>query len=365
MSAKMSNGEFKNDVAMRGKGVYGANSGQQHSAMLSALPLITKSVADSWGKRPYTDRPFTIAEYGCSDGKNSVEPIAAALRGTADAKHVQLFLSDQPSNDFAATSKNVQKIEEDGEKDGISIFTAMVPRSFYKQVLAPNSADMGFSLMSIHYVDKMPPLREGEFPFDTSRKETRRQTWEKDFCSFLRLRSSELVDGSSLVLSQLSEPPEGGDNFAVVGQALGAGAQDMIKDNLLSHDLFKHFELPTWYPEPERMRELVASVGGWAVKDLFQQEIEHPASVELKKRRAEKEDPEDLEWYAGKVIDWLAAVVSGYFLKTVAITTGDMNEEQREKLLQEWISRSKKRFLADSKDAKVTSWLVFARLQKC
>ncbi|KAK8152438.1 S-adenosyl-L-methionine-dependent methyltransferase [Phyllosticta citribraziliensis] len=347
---------IQNDVPMRGKGVYGMNSGQQHSAMLNALPLISNSVAESWGKRSYADRPFTIVEYGCSDGKNSVEPVAAALRPLLHAKCVQIFLNDRPENDFAATSKNVEKIEENGEKDGIRAFTAMVPKNFYKQVLPPNSADVGFSLMSVHYVNTLPPLRAGEGALDASRRETKQEIWEKDFCSFLVLRASELVPGSSLVLSFLSNPPEGETNFEVVNESLRWAQQEMIREDILSQDFIRQFELPTHYPSPERVREKVTSVGDWEIKDLFQQEIKHPAVQELKERRAKRDDAKDLEWYANTVIDWFMAVISGYFLKTLLITHGEkLDEEQRERVLEDWKVRSKKRFLAEHKDAKHTA----------
>ncbi|KAK8159323.1 S-adenosyl-L-methionine-dependent methyltransferase [Phyllosticta citrichinensis] len=181
----------------------------------------------------------------------------------------------------------------------------MAPKSFYKQVLPPNSADVGFSLMSVHYVNTLPPLRAGEAALDASRQQTKRDIWEKDFCSFLGLPASELVPGSSLVLSFLSDPPEGETNFEVDDESLRWAQQ---------------FELPTHYPSPEKVREKVTSVGDWEIKDLIQQEIKHPAVQELKERRAKRDDVKDLEWYANTVIDWFMAVISGYFLKTLSIT---------------------------------------------
>lgn len=61
-----------NDVPMQGKGFYSSNSGLQHMAMLEALPLVRRAIAETGVERiSQSRRSFTVIEYGSGHGNNS------------------------------------------------------------------------------------------------------------------------------------------------------------------------------------------------------------------------------------------------------------------------------------------------------
>jgi hypothetical protein len=88
---------------MEGKGSYNKHAKLPAGGAALAMPLLEKAV-QSLELEP-GEQSIVIADYGSSQGKNSMAPMQVAIRGLRDrigpSRAISVFHIDQPSNDFA------------------------------------------------------------------------------------------------------------------------------------------------------------------------------------------------------------------------------------------------------------------------
>lgn len=383
-ASSMSPSILVNDVPMKGKGFYNSNSALQHSAMRHALSLLEQATKTVLAKQSRTLRPFTAVEYGSAQGNNSyvnepnailsssdkrmirLEPFSLILRNITQAKQAQIIFSDRPQNDFTSLAATISSADWTASTSLDTVFTCMVPQSFYQHVIPPASADIGFSFACLHHLDHVPPRPAGQLPTDAARQDTLRAQANCDLVSFLRLRAVEISAGGALVLSFVSQASSGEQNYAGPVDACRTALVDMIKEGRIPMDVAMAFEVPTYNRTLDEVTKCLGEVGDeWAVKDVFERKVLHPAVAELTERRAERNSEEDSVCYADTVIDWLMAVVAGYFTKALLAVSGDELETGKaEELLDEWIRRTKKAFLETHIDEEVACWLIYVVLER-
>jgi len=86
---------------MKPGGYYDQHSSLQRATVESLLPWVDQAVAGM--TLPDEEQPFTIADYGCSEGSNSIlamGQVAAALLRRRPAQPVCGVHSDLPTNNF-------------------------------------------------------------------------------------------------------------------------------------------------------------------------------------------------------------------------------------------------------------------------
>ncbi|MEO1116169.1 MAG: hypothetical protein AAFY05_27775, partial [Pseudomonadota bacterium] len=94
-------------TGMTGQGFYDANSTAQWNAIEAVLPLLDRAASQF----PLPgDGVITFADYGCSEGRNSVAVMERALRTALPRTTlpVQTVHSDLPTNDFATLFQNLR-----------------------------------------------------------------------------------------------------------------------------------------------------------------------------------------------------------------------------------------------------------------
>ncbi|KAI9839502.1 MAG: hypothetical protein M1819_002127 [Sarea resinae] len=399
----------ENDVPMQGAGFYNSNSALQAAAMVEALPLLERS---SRGERARSEGIFTAVEYGAAQGNNSLMPFKRILEShfkdisPEQQTQAQLIFSDRPANDFNSLATTVSSAKWPAS---LSVFSSMVPRSFYQPVMPHWTVNVGFSLAALHHLSHVPAAASVA---DASNLETRqavlREQSRRDLRLFLDLRAAEFLPGSELVLSFVGTAASGAPNYAPVAESCRAALADMVKDGVLSTDVLGRFEVPTYNRTIEDVRGVLDELEDvWEVERLFEKEIEHPAIQLLRReQQRQKSSIQDAEirdgggggagggegqekeekdcsaasiHYATTVIDWMMAVISGYFIKAVrhhdpAAPEGrDGAEEEAQKaaeraaenessLLEDWIARSKKIFLARYRDERIFCCVVYLKL---
>lgn len=375
---------FTNNVPMQGNGFYSSNSALQHAAMLQALPLLSKAVIQkSTSESERQNRPFTAIEYGSAHGSNSyvlrnhkqptllIEtpsdlPMMEILKLAEPNTDIQLHFNDRPENDFATLSTNITKFRWSGGKN--RVFTSMIPRSFYEPVVPASSVDIGFSLACLHHLDHVDPRPDGQSPVDPERQTTLQIQAKKDLCRFLNLRAKEFVAGGSLVLSFVSKASSGEENYPGPVNACRSALIDMVKEGLIPLEIASEFEVPTYNRTLEDVGgSLDAVKGEWAVEEVCEKKVLHPAVQEFAaKRQADTESIENYRAaYAHTVIDWLMAVVGGYFEKMLRVGLGeDYRQADGERLLGDWIQRTKEKFLEKDDVEDVYCWFIYVRLTR-
>lgn len=191
-----------------------------------------------------------------------------------------------------------------------------------------------------------------------------------DLRLFLTLRAEEFKAGAPLVLSFVSAASSGMANYAPLVDACRTALMQMLREGRIPPAVARAFEVPTYDRSLEEVHASLDEVKHlWKTEDVFEAEVEHPAFGELQ-RETQKKDPnnnadakETSRQYAQTVVDWMMAVVSGYFVKALRQGFGKPLEEMEEAVLvREWRQRTTEVFLDKHRDARVSCWFIYVKL---
>jgi SAM dependent carboxyl methyltransferase len=242
--------------AMEGGGAYNKHAKLQAGASASALPSWKRAVerfALDCG-----DQPVVIADYGSSQGKNSLAPMRAAveivrLRAGQDrpifVHHVDLAI-----NDFNALFALLTSEPDCYGRPESKVYSCAVGRSFYESVLPPNHVHVGWSSFAANWISRIPtPLRGHIFvPCSTGveRSAFERQA-AQDWERFLSLRAKELRPGGRLVVVVPGTGEDGVSGFENIMNVL----VEMVEDGAITADEYERMALGLW---PRRRQDLLA-----------------------------------------------------------------------------------------------------------
>jgi hypothetical protein len=98
-----------------------------------ALPLLEEAVGHI--ALEADNRPIVVADYGSSQGKNSLAPMRAAIRGlrkrVGDERPIFVVHIDQADNDFNTLFGVLHADPEHYAVDDANVFPSAIGRSFY------------------------------------------------------------------------------------------------------------------------------------------------------------------------------------------------------------------------------------------
>jgi len=266
---------------MEGKGAYNKNSTLQASAAALALPLVENAVQDI--ELDGEGQPMVIADYGSSQGKNSMVPIHSAIRGLrrriGPNRPISVFHIDQPSNDFNTLFAVLDSDADRYVLDEPNVFPAAIGRSFYESILPPGSVHFGWSSYAAQFLSRIPVLIPGHFfPAHSTgkvRTEFERQA-AKDWEAFLSLRARELRPGGRLVVVLPGLADDGSSGFNHVVDETNVVLKEMVADGAITADERSRMILGAY---PRRKSDLLAP---FAAGGTFQQlTLEHCEMSEL------------------------------------------------------------------------------------
>jgi hypothetical protein len=254
------------------RGSYNRHAASQAAGGALALPLLEMAVQAV--SLDDGDRPIVIADYGSSQGKNSLAPMRAAIAALrqrlSQRRPICVVHVDVAENDFS-TLFDVVDIAADsylcGDPD---VFPSAVGRSFYRSVLPPGHVHLGWSSHAAVWLSHAPTTIPDHFWIGSStgvvRAAFERQA-AQDWEAFLQLRALELRAGGRLVVTLPSPPDDGisqvhkGMNHgnALVAEMVAAGqitAEERARMLLLSYPRRKS-ELLAPFAENRRFANLL------------------------------------------------------------------------------------------------------------
>jgi hypothetical protein len=201
----MSEASINPHAVMEGGGAYNKYAKPQAQGIGSALPIFEQTVRDT--AIDDGDRPVVIADYGSSQGKNSLAPMRLAIQTVrarlGPRRPVVIYHVDQASNDFNALFRALDGDPDRYVVDEPNVFPCAIGRSFYGSVLPPETVDIGWSSYAVVWLSRIPMLIPGHFHSARStgavRAEFDRQGVQ-DWESFLSLRAKELRPGGHLMV---------------------------------------------------------------------------------------------------------------------------------------------------------------------
>ncbi len=225
-------------ISMKGGGYYSQNTqGAKHVIDRAGENLMAKF---SELRLPAGKRPFSIVDYGAADGGTSldlVSQIVHEIRQQSLEQEITVTYTDLPHNDFSSLFRMINA-ESDGSATYAqaysNVFVSGVGTSFYQQLVASASVDIGFSATAMHWLSALPgTITDHVHAVGAVGDEwqTFRNFALHDWETILLHRAKELAPGAILVMANFCIDEEG----QYLGNTGGANMFDTF--NLLWRDL--------------------------------------------------------------------------------------------------------------------------------
>jgi SAM dependent carboxyl methyltransferase len=250
LGAAMTTDAAVSSTAMEGGGYYNRNSNLQEAGISLILPLF-EAAAETVPIDGAPHAPLVIADYGSSQGRNSMGPMALAidrLRARAGVgRPIEVVHTDLPSNDFASL---FAALHDDGSSyltGRPGVFPSAVGRSYFEPILPPGRVHLGWNTWTLHWLSRNP-VEVSDHAMAVlgasaaDRLAARRQS-AQDWTDFLAARAFEMAPGAKLVSLAMGATPETHGWDWVIGE-LWEAARDMAGEGLLTEAELKRFTLP-------------------------------------------------------------------------------------------------------------------------
>lgn len=249
---------------MEGNGFYNKFAAIPAAGGALALPLLDQA-ARLIDLEP-SERPIVIADYGSSEGKNSLGPMRAAvavLRARAGLKRpIFVYHTDLPANDFNTLFGVLESDPDSYVRGERNVFPSAIGRSFYQPVLPPSYVDLAWSSYAAVWLSRIPRQIPDHFfiPCSTGavRAEFERQA-AVDWEAFLSLRATELRPGGRLVVALPSLADDGTIALAPMMDHANAVLSELVTTGLITAEERGQMTLASC---PRRQRDLLAPFAG-------------------------------------------------------------------------------------------------------
>jgi hypothetical protein len=153
---------------MEAGGSYNAHAKSQATGGILGLPFLEQAVQEI--AITHGSHPIVIADYGSSQGKNSLAPMRVAIRALRARVGVNRPITvthiDQPANDFNILFDLLHRDPERYALNDSNVFPSAIGRSFYEQVFPPRSVDLGWSSHAAMWLSRLPTFVTGHFRGD-------------------------------------------------------------------------------------------------------------------------------------------------------------------------------------------------------
>lgn len=249
---------------MEGKGSYNKHAKLPAGGAAMAMPSLEKAVQGV--QLDASDQPVVIADYGSSQGKNSMVPVRVAIRGLRKRigpnRPITVYHVDQPSNDFKSLFEVLHTDPDRYVEDEPNVFPAAIGRSFYENVLPPGSVYLGWSSYAAVWLSRIPALIPGHFIFPYSTGTVRDQferQGARDWEAFLSLRARELRPGGRLVVALPAMADDGLTGLEPIFDAANGVLEEMVADGEITSEERSRMALGA---HPRRKRDLLTPFGG-------------------------------------------------------------------------------------------------------
>lgn len=224
---------------MEGHGSYNRSSQVQATGSMPAIPIFEQAARAV--PLPPPPQSIVIADYGSSQGHNSLLPMAAAIRilraRAGSERDILVAHIDQPQNEFSALFRTLLTDPASYLCHDAHAFGCAVGRSFYQQVLPANSVTLGWSSWAIQWLSRCP----GEIPdhvqvafsLDPSAREAYSRQSAEDWRAFLSARERELSPGGRLVIIAMGIDSDGRFGYQALVDGMYAALTEMVESGFL------------------------------------------------------------------------------------------------------------------------------------
>jgi hypothetical protein len=269
-------------AAMEGGGFYNRHSAMQAAGIAMLLPYwerLIREVEIGYG-------PLVIADYGSSQGRNSMIPIRVAIEDLRARAHAQMPIevihTDLPSNDYTALFTALEEDPNSYMRATTDVFPSAVGRSYFDPIIAPKRVHLGWNTWTVQWLSSSTVnAPDHVFTAMTKSAEVRaalRSLQASDWRRFLSARSTELCPGGRLLTAFPALKPEG-SGWEWLGGELWGAITDLGHEGILSEAEQLLLTIPTAPRMVEDIREPFLSDGcfaGLEIQDLDVVQVADP-----------------------------------------------------------------------------------------
>ena len=243
---------FSTRAPMEGHGGYNRSSSVQASGSFPALPLLEQAAATV--PLPGSSEAIVIADYGSSEGRNSLAPLAAAikvLRGRIGPERaISVVHTDLPANDFSALFQTLDSDPGSYLRGDAALFPSAVGRSFYQQILPSSSVTLGWSTWSVQWLSRVPgPIPDQvqvAYSRDTAARTAYAEQAAEDWRNFLTSRGAELNPGGKLIVLTMALREDDDFGYRAAVETLYEALLDLVGEGLISSEEMGRMAIPTF-----------------------------------------------------------------------------------------------------------------------
>jgi hypothetical protein len=243
-------------AGMKPEGYYDENSSFQRVTMEAVVSWMQEAVAGM--TLPDEPAPIHIADYGCSEGSNSIAAVGhvvEALRRRRATQPMAAIHADLPSNNFNQLFRNLHDpartsyLHSAGRAQP-SVFAVATAGSFFKPLLPPRSVHFAMSFLAVEWMDKVPdvlvPNFIGYMRGSPAALQAFAEQADSDLTRFYDARARELAPGGRLLIVI---PGMDGQRRCSDGlyDVLNDAAWDMVTSGRVERTRFERFAMPVYF----------------------------------------------------------------------------------------------------------------------
>ncbi len=226
--------EVVTSAAMEGQGRYNRNSQVQAAGLSPAVPMLERAAQAVL--LPGEWMPIVIADYGSSQGHNSLAPVSTAIDVLRERAGLERAISvvhvDLPENDFTALFETLRSDPQTYLKRDAAVFASAVGRSFYEQILPAETVTLGWSSWALQWLSQTPAVIPDQVQValssDAEVKNAFHRQAAEDWQQFLVARGQELCEGGRLVVLTRAIDEHGEFGYRALLQAMYASLVKLV-----------------------------------------------------------------------------------------------------------------------------------------
>ncbi len=264
---------------MEGHGAYNRNSRVQAAGLSSAIPLLGEAAsAASLAPAP---EPIVIADYGSSEGRNSLAPMAEAIgslrKRVGAARAITVVHTDLPTSDFSALFETLESDPDSYLRNDPAVFASAVGRSFYRQLLPSGSVTLGWSSWAVQWLSRTPSIIPDHVQIAYSHDREAHAAYAsqaaEDWRAFLTHRGEELRPGGRLVVLTMACTDAGDFGYRAVLAALMEALTSLVDSGFISSEEATRMAIPTVGRTRKDITEPFAGTGAFAGLTIERAEV--------------------------------------------------------------------------------------------
>src|ERR1700722_18243835 len=243
--------EVHGPAPMEGHGAYNRSSRVQAAGSSPAVPLLEKAARKV--QLATAPEPVVIADYGSSEGHNSLVPLSVAIgifrERIGQERAVAVVHTDLPGNDFGALFQALVSDPASYLRDDPRVFPSAIGRSFYEQILPDSSVSLGWSSWAVQWLSRVPALIPDQVQVAYSRDAETRAFFSlqaaQDWQLFLTHRAAELRPGARLVILSMAVDDHGDFGYRASVEAIYGSLLDLVAEGFISDAEMRRMVIPT------------------------------------------------------------------------------------------------------------------------